>query len=96
MTWSPGFTVVTPGPHSRISPAASWPGTIGIGEGQSPLMTCQSLWHTPDAFIFTRTSSALGGSSSHSTICSGSFGLKRTAAFMIFPPTSLPVYIIGS
>src|SRR5882757_10258038 len=86
ITWSPGFTVVTPGPHSAISPAASWPGTIGSGEGQSPFMTCQSLWHTPEAFILTRTSPALGGSSSQSTTCRGSLGLNRTAAFIVSPP----------
>ena len=88
ITWSPGFTVVTPGPTSAISPAASWPGTIGIGEGQSPFMMCQSLWQTPEARILTRTSLALGGSSSHSTTCSGSLGLNRTAAFMAFLPAS--------
>ena len=49
-------------------------------------MTCQSLWHTPEAFILTRTSPALGGSSSQSTTCSGSLGLNRTAAFIAFPP----------
>src|SRR6266852_2226828 len=86
MTWSPGFTVVTPAPHSAISPAASWPGTIGRGDGQSPFMTCQSLWQTPEAFILTRTSPALGGSSSQSTTCNGSLGLNRTAAFIAFPP----------
>src|SRR6185436_11272961 len=88
ITWSPGFTVVTPGPTSAISPAASWPGTIGIGDGQSPFMMCQSLWHTPDAFILTRTSPAFGGSSSHSTTCNGSLGLKRTAAFIGVLPVS--------
>src|SRR5262249_43501237 len=45
-------------------------------------MMCQSLWHTPEAFIFTRTSPALGGSSSHSTTCNGWLGLTRTAAFI--------------
>ena len=49
-------------------------------------MTCQSLWQTPDARIFTRTSRALGGSSSHSTISSGVLGANRTAAFIGPPP----------
>src|SRR5262245_22727454 len=66
-----------------------------MGEGQSPFMMCQSLWHTPDAFILTRTSPALGGSSSQSTTCKGSLGLNRTAAFIGFPPATRWHYSTG-
>ena len=43
-------TRVTPRPTSTTVPVHSWPGTIGIGEGQSPFMMCQSLWQIPAAF----------------------------------------------
>ena len=37
MTWSPGFSVVTPGPHSSTSQPPSWPRIAGNApSGSSP------------------------------------------------------------
>ena len=46
-TWSPGFTRVTPDPTCSITPAPSWPATIGSRAGMSPLGICRSEWHSP-------------------------------------------------
>src|SRR5437660_1192695 len=86
MTWSPFLTLATPGPSSATMPAASWPSTIGSGNGQSPFMMCQSLMHTPAALTCTRTSFALGGSCSRSRICKGLLTSVSTAARMWLPP----------
>jgi hypothetical protein len=75
MTWSPGFTCVTPAPTSSTMPAASCPSTIGSGSGQSPFMMCQSLWQMPAAFTFTRASPACGPCCSTSTTSSPMFAL---------------------
>ena len=45
-------------------PDASWPSTMGITRGRSPLMTERSEWHSPAAAIFTSTSPGPGASSS--------------------------------
>ena len=82
ITWSPGLTFATPAPTSSTMPAASWPRTMGRGNGQSPFMMCQSLWQTPAAFTRTRASPACGPCCSRSTISSGLFGSYRTAAFI--------------
>ena len=75
MTWSPGLTFVTPAATSSTMPAASWPSTIGSGNGQSPFMMCQSLWQMPAALTATRASPAFGPCCSTSTTSSPMFAL---------------------
>jgi hypothetical protein len=78
-TWSPTASSVTPGPTSITTPAPSWPRMIGYccqpsistmagSMAMSPVTMCSSEWHMPLAVNFTRTSPALGGSSSISSI----------------------------
>src|SRR6266851_1167492 len=38
MTWSPVFTLVTPGPTSTTMPAPSWPRIAGNGAGERELV----------------------------------------------------------
>src|SRR5450759_2544618 len=59
-TWSPRRKSTTPGPSSSTMPDASWPNTMGITRGRSPLMTERSEWHRPAAAIFTSTSPGPG------------------------------------
>src|SRR5690349_3830675 len=81
MTWSPGFTEVTPAPTSRTSPAPSWPSTEGKMPSLSkPSSVYASVWQMPVAMISTSTSPGLGPSRSSSTISSGCLGAKATAA----------------
>ena len=89
-TWSPGATLNTPGPTSSTMPAPSWPPMVGSGAvapARSPVTRCSSLWHMPLAIIFTRTSPALGGSSSISSTLHGVCNSRRMAAlvFTMFP-----------
>ncbi len=46
-TWSPRSRSSTPAPVASTMPAASWPSTIGVGRGRSPLITERSEWHRP-------------------------------------------------
>jgi hypothetical protein len=55
ITWSPGFTDVTPSPTSATTPAPSWPGMNGAGCGMMPLMAETSEWQTPVALMSTLT-----------------------------------------
>ena len=71
MTWSPAARPFTPGPSSTTSPAASWPSTMGIGRGRSPLTVERSEWHRPAALMRTSTSPSPGGSSSTSSMVKG-------------------------
>src|SRR5690606_2815873 len=81
MTWSPGFTLVTPSPTSTTTPAPSWPRTAGkTPSGSSPDRVKASVWQTPVLVILTRTSPLRGGSTSISTICNGFPASKATAA----------------
>ena len=81
ITWSPGWTLVTPSPTSTTVPAPSWPSTTGNRpSGSSPLSVKASVWHTPVWVIFTSTSPFLGGATSISTICRGWPAAKATAA----------------
>ena len=83
ITCWPGRTDVTPGPTASTVPAPSWPSTTGSAMGASPCMKWRSLRQMPAAPIFTRTSPALGSSSSTSSITNGVFGSYRTAAFNV-------------
>src|SRR3954463_6059274 len=81
MTWSPGFTLVTPAPTSRTTPAPSWPRIDGNRPSlSSPSSVYASVWQMPVAMISTNTSPAFGPSRSTSTISSGCLGAKATAA----------------
>jgi len=70
-TWSPTSRSVTPSPSAWITPAASWPSTMGVSRGRSPLMMDRSEWHTPAAATLTSTSPGPGGARSTSQISSG-------------------------
>src|SRR5690554_3051750 len=81
ITWSPGFTLVTPSPTSTTMPAPSWPSTAGnTPSGSSPDSVNASVWQSAVWVIFTSTSPFFGPSRSSSTICSGLPGSKATAA----------------
>src|SRR5690606_15819546 len=81
MTWSPGFTLVTPSPTSTTTPAPSCPSTAGnTPSGSSPDKVNASVWHNAVWVIFTSTSPLRGGATSSSTIFNGSPGAKATAA----------------
>ena len=72
MTWSPFFSVVTPGPTSTTTPAPSWPKIAGNRpSGSAPERVNSSVWHTPLALISTITSPAFGPSRSTVSITSG-------------------------
>ena len=86
-TWSPTARPSTPSPTSSITPAPSWPSTIGYdAEERAVLTTERSEWQTPDAPIFTFTSPAFGASRSMSSMESGSLRPRQTAALGIGPP----------
>src|SRR6478735_5828770 len=70
-TWSPALTSCTPAPTSTISPAPSWPSTIGVGRGRSPLISDRSEWQRPAPPTLTSTSPSPGGSSSTSSTWMG-------------------------
>ena len=74
---------VTPSPTASITPAPSWPSTIGVGAGHLPSRKERSLWQMPEASIFTSTSSRSGGSSSRSVTTMGLKACSMTAARMI-------------
>ena len=100
-TWSPGDSQLTPSPTSSTTPAPSCPPMIGGGNGRSPVTTCSSLWHIPEAAILTSTSPALGGSSSMSSTLQGVFVSHKMAALVCMdPPASdasaanVPAHII--
>ena len=87
-TWSPFARSSTPSPSASTMPAASWPSSMGVGRGRSPLMTERSEWHSPAAAIFTSTSPRPGGLSSTSSIASGrvrSYGGSTPIAFSTAP-----------
>ena len=89
MTWSPFFTLVTPGPTSTTTPAPSWPRIAGkMPSGSAPDSVNSSVWQMPVALISTSTSPALGPSRSTSMISSGFPAATATAArvFMGYPP----------
>src|SRR5699024_1329826 len=81
-TWSPGSTLVTPGPTASITPAPSWPPTIGNRGGSEPSDRCRSEWHRPAAVYLTSTSPGPGSSRSSSMISNGSPMPDRTAALV--------------
>src|SRR5689334_14028063 len=61
MTWSPFFTVVTPGPTSTTMPAPSWPRMAGKRpSGSAPERVNSSVWQMPVALISTSASPAFG------------------------------------
>src|SRR5262245_48012636 len=65
-------------------PAPSWPSTIGRSRGQRPWpsTTCRSRWQTPVAAARTSTSRPHGLSISTASILSGSWTLRKSAAFI--------------
>src|SRR5437016_4796481 len=75
-----------PGPTFSTTPAASWPSTTGRGWGESPVITCKSLWQTPLAAHRTCTSWGPGSSSSTSSTTTGFFTSYRTAAVTRMAP----------
>src|SRR5215472_17191389 len=88
-TRSPSATRVTPRPTRWTMPTPSWPGTNGgVGlTGQSPFAACMSVWHRPEASIFTRIWPSLGSGIGRSSITSGSLNSLTTAAFIaVLPP----------
>src|SRR5690606_5760593 len=90
-TWSPGFTLVTPGPTSSTTPAPSWPPMTGSPSGMSPVTACSSEWHMPATFIETSTSPCLGSSSSTSSIFQSSPTPQSTAARVVVGMSRPPV-----
>lgn len=82
MTWSPGWNLVTPSPTLSTIPAPSCPKIIGKRTPRTkiPFKNEESVWQTPVATIFMRTSLALGGATSTSSITSGVLGAQATAA----------------
>lgn len=45
------------GPCSTTSPVISCPTTQGLANGSSPLITCRSEWHTPQAAFSSKNKS---------------------------------------
>lgn len=77
----PGFTFITPSPTLSTIPAPSCPNTTGkTPSGSKPPNVKASVWHTAVCEIFIRTSCALGGATSISSILSGSLAAHATAA----------------
>ena len=71
---------VTSEPTSRIVPAPSWPRMTGGGMGTPPVATVRSLWHTPLASMWTRTSLGPTSGELSSSMTSGSLYWVRIAA----------------
>src|SRR3954454_11674225 len=92
-TWSPGLTLVTPGPTSSIIPDPSWPPTIGNRGGRSPSVRCRSEWHSPAAMYLISTSPGPGPSRSSSISSNGLPASSRTAA-VGFIVLSLPKFLL--
>ena len=84
-TWSPTLTRVTSGPTASITPAPSWPPTIGSRPVESPVRRCSSEWHIPDAANLIRTSPCSGSSSSSSVTSHGLPGSLMIAALVRIP-----------
>src|SRR5438477_8790277 len=82
-TWSPGLRSVTPSPTSSMTPAPSWPRTMGATPMSVPFCTDRSEWQTPEAAMRTLTSPAWGVSRSTSWISRGWSSPVRMAAFGI-------------
>src|SRR5690242_3343304 len=81
MTWSPLFSLVTPGPTSTTIPAPSWPRIEGkTPSGSAPERVNSSVWQMPVALISTSTSPAFGPSRRTVSIASGAPALWATAA----------------
>src|SRR3954463_5183571 len=81
MTWSPFFSVVTPGPTSATIPAPSWPRIAGkMPSGSAPERVYSSVWQMPVALISIITSPARGPSTSTVSRLSGLPASRATAA----------------
>ena len=75
---------------ASTTPAPSCPpimGGAGVAPARSPVTTCSSEWHIPDAASLTSTSPAFGGSSSISSTLHGVLISRRIAARVL---TSIP------
>ena len=81
-TRSPTATFVTPGPVASTMPETSWPSTPGVGNATSPFRTWRSVWQTPHAATFTRTSCSCGSGMTSSSTVMGWLGWEKTAARM--------------
>ena len=71
------------GPAASITPAPSWPPTIGSRPVASPVRRCSSEWHIPEAANLMRTSPDRGSSSSSSVTSHGWPGALITAALVL-------------
>src|SRR6187402_1968782 len=92
MTWSPFFSVVTPGPTSTTMPAPSWPKITGNNpSGSPPERVNSSVWQTPEAFISTSTSPVLGPARSTVVTSRGWPAFQATAARVFIVLGPLPV-----
>src|SRR2546430_7280254 len=81
MTWSPFFTLATPGPASTTTPAPSWPRIAGNKpSGSDPERVNSSVWQMPVALISTSTSPAFGPCNCTVSMLRGAPALWATAA----------------
>ena len=81
MTWSPAFTVVTPGPTDSTTPAASCPRMQGKRpSGSCPSRVYASVWHSAVATTLMRTSPSWGGETMTSVISRGCLAAQAMAA----------------
>jgi hypothetical protein len=88
--------LVTPSPVAVTMPTPSCPGmngTVGV-TGQSPLAAWMSVWHSPDASIWTTTWPGPGSGTGRSSMTSGWPKAGTTAALirfsLRFTPSDLP------
>src|SRR5215472_2871444 len=88
-TGSPTACRVTPGPTASMTPAPSWPSTIGTGGGQLPFRAERSLWQTLLLVSLTITSPGPGSAISISSITSGSLTPYITAARIVRPSDAI-------
>ena len=92
-TSSPGASPVTALPTDSITPAPSWPSTIGVGRWNSPFTWWRSVPQIPTAAIETTTSSGPALPRSTSTTSNGCpTARKSAAAFPAHAPRSAAVF----
>src|SRR5207248_8731882 len=81
-TASPGCAVLTSAATASTTPEISCPSTQGRGNCTSPLITCKSVWQTPQATTRTSTSPACGAGVGISSMVRGAPMADSTAALM--------------
>src|SRR5688572_17754642 len=77
MTWSPTAGRATPGPTRSTTPAPSWPSRNGK-PSHVPILTCRSVWQTPEARMRTSTSPGPGSSTVMRSTSAGAFATRET------------------